>query len=208
VRPYTVYYEAGICGCCHRIFLLTQVQALDVSKFIIERHRLHCIAAHCISAHCISAHCITAYCITAQCKLYCFNILYRPKSVTLVKRSGRYKYRPRTSRLTKIILHSSTMADVALVNVVPGDERVVEVVDFVPSDLIVDVMREDGGSCNCGQWYFYSSTCTHVYQHHISKCGRQRTRAGVNSAFCPKTSTRTLVSKVKVRANCPSVSCA
>lgn len=100
------------------------------------------------------------------------------------------------------------MADIAQVNVVPeADEQVVEVDDFVPSDLVVDVLREDGGSCHCGLWQFYSNTCGHLYQNYASKCGRQRTGSGVNSAFCPKTSTRTLISKVKVNANCPSRSC-
>ena len=49
------------------------------------------------------------------------------------------------------------------VDVVPGEEeRIVDPDDFVPSGLLVDVKRQDGGSGHCGQWYFYSSVCGHV----------------------------------------------
>lgn len=85
--------------------------------------------------------------------------------------------------------------------------EIVEAADFVPSNHLVDVLRQDGGSCHCGQWYFYSQTCSHVYQVFEAKCGRKRTGKGVRTAFCPQTSTRILTSKVKVNAPCPDAAC-
>src|SRR2546430_12245268 len=52
----------------------------------------------------------------------------------------------------------------------PAAEQLLDPEDFVPSDFI-DILREDSGSCRCGSWHFYSSTCSHLYQTHPLKCG-------------------------------------
>jgi hypothetical protein len=89
----------------------------------------------------------------------------------------------------------------------PAPEVIVEAEDFVPTLYLVDVLRSDGDSCHCGTWWFYSATCGHVYQSHDGKCGRNRGGKGVRSTFCPKTSTRILISNVKVNKNCPAAAC-
>src|SRR5436190_11781879 len=101
------------------------------------------------------------------------------KRATTHQIQSRHKYDPNTI-IRRYICTAATTADNVQVNFVPeAPEQVVEVNDFVPSDLLVDVLREDGGSCHCGLWQFYSNTCGHHYQNYTGRCGRQRTGSGV-----------------------------
>jgi len=84
-----------------------------------------------------------------------------------------------------------------MANVVPAQ-------GFNPARYVYNVERT-GGACPCGQWFFYSATCGGVYQQYPNKCGLQRTRRGVNTAYCPGTAQRTLTGRVKVNAHCPSI---
>ena len=36
----------------------------------------------------------------------------------------------------------------------PSDIEIIEVEDFVPLDLIIPVLRQDGNRCECGLWQF------------------------------------------------------
>jgi SWIM zinc finger len=100
------------------------------------------------------------------------------------------------------------MADEAQVDIVPqADVVIVEAADFKPTNYTVDVLRADGGSCECGAWQFLSSVCGHVYKHHDVKCGAKSVGKSNRSAFCPKTSGRILFSNVKVNAPCPAAVC-
>jgi hypothetical protein len=82
---------------------------------------------------------------------------------------------------------------------------IVAAVGFNPNNHIYPAQCEDGGACVCGQWYFYSATCGGVYQVLSKPCGINRTRRGVNTAYCPKTSTRVLYGAVRINAHCPAV---
>jgi hypothetical protein len=102
------------------------------------------------------------------------------------------------------------MADQAQVDIVPqADVVIVEAADFKPANYTVDVLRADGGSCECSAWQFLSSMCGHVYKHHDVKCGAKSVGKSNRSAFCPKTSGRILFSNVKVNVNapCPAAVC-
>jgi hypothetical protein len=47
--------------------------------------------------------------------------------------------------------------------VYPANVEVIEPEDFLPIDCVVPVLREDGESCACRVWQFYSAICGHVY---------------------------------------------
>lgn len=100
------------------------------------------------------------------------------------------------------------MADEPQVDIVPqANVVIVDAADFKPTNYTVDVLRADGGSCECGAWQFLSSVCGHVYKHHDVKCGAKSVGKSNRSAFYPKTSGRILFSNVKVNAPCPAAVC-
>jgi hypothetical protein len=94
------------------------------------------------------------------------------------------------------------------VDVVPAaDIQILEVAEFLPHACVVPVLREDGESCVCGSWQFYSAMCGHVYQSFDEKCGANRNKKNTRTIFCPKTASRILISNVQVNAPCPYPLC-
>ena len=100
------------------------------------------------------------------------------------------------------------MQAAAIADVVPPAEiEVVAVEEFSPLQCIVPVLREDGGSCVCGIWQFYSAVCGHVYQTYDAKCGATRNKKNTRTIYCPKTASWGLISNVKIDAPCPYPLC-
>jgi len=91
----------------------------------------------------------------------------------------------------------------APVDVVPdADIEVVEAEEFSPLDHLIPVLREDGGTCECGLWQFYSAICGHVFQTYEARCRRTRNKKNTRTIYCPKTAGRGLISNVQVNAPC------
>src|SRR5271154_602920 len=115
-------------------------------------------------------------------------------------------------RCTLLRCHGSIAADrmaeeEKVDRVPPSDIEIIEVEDFVPLDLIVPVLRQDGNRCECGLWQFYSAVCGHLYQTYDSKCGGTRNKKNTRTIFCPKTASRLLISPYQVNAACPYPEC-
>lgn len=75
--------------------------------------------------------------------------------------------------------------------VAPGDFKAS---DYMATDELLNPV------CVCGTWHFYLSTCGHLYQHHPQKCGARK--VGTGSAFCRGTSTRVIISNVRIAKDC------
>lgn len=84
----------------------------------------------------------------------------------------------------------------------PADIEVIEPEAFLPIECVVPVLREDGESCACGVWQFYSAVCGHVYQTYEAKCGATRNKKNTRTIYCPKTARRGLISNIQINAPC------
>src|SRR2546421_2091826 len=108
---------------------------------------------------------------------------FTPRSGTPTNWFTRFTHWQRSplSPTSQIIMDVEPQVDV----VPPAEIQIIEVEHFLPHDCVVPVRREDGQSCVCGNWQFYSAVCGHVYQSFDEKCGARRTKKNTRTIFCP-----------------------